>query len=289
MNGDYRSGRGPAFAGEDRAEAVQGPAQFLFTGEDQLQIDSWSALGGVTITVSGAMLGEGLQLLPFSVSTSNSGGRSVQTARFTVDSGWLQHVRVSAAASGLIFGWTFVWIRIVRGSGGTPLILGTIASGYVTASTDLYWPGGTTELPLDGAGAAYDVAIANPGAGAEFGVTVPAGARWELVAVSILLTTSAVVANRQPRLVIDDGGTIVYEAASPVAITAGLAIRLSWGAGAGGPIVADIATGGAVSSPIPNDLYLPRGYRIRSVTGALDVGDAYTTGAVLVREWQDGN
>jgi len=279
----------PDFAGLDRALAVQGPAQYLFTAEDQIQIDTLGSVANLVLTISGAMLGARLQLLPFAFTVVPTSSRSVGTTRVTVDSGWLQHIRIVVTTGAPILGQTFVWIRICRGGTTNALVLGTIASGYVTASTDLYWPGGTTQLPLDGEGAALRIAITNPAAGADWSVTVPTGARWELVSASMLYTASAVAANRQPRLTVDDGTNIVFEGPSVAAITAGLAIRESWGAGAGGPVSADITTGGAVSSGLPNDLYLEGGWRVRSSTGAIDGGDTWTAGSLYVREWLEGN
>jgi len=278
----------PEFARAPRINALQGPAQYLFTGEDALQIDSFDSAAGVTLTIAGAMLGTDLQLLPFSFTVTPTTNRVVTTVRVGVDSGWLEHIRIIVTAGAPLLGQTFVFVRICRGTLANALTLGTIASGYVTANTDLYWPGGTTQLPLDGEGWAQAVTIGNPAAGTDWSQTVPTNARWELVAASALLTTSAVVANRQPRLIADDGATPVFEAASPVAITAGLAIRESWGAGAGGPVSADILTGGAVSSGLPNDLYLPAGFRVRSATGAIDVGDQWSAIRLYVREWIEG-
>src|SRR5215470_1568071 len=264
---------GPPFADLDRPLAVQGPAQFLFTGEDVLQIDTLCSLAGVTLTITGAMLGEGLQLLPFSFTHAPNSNRTIATTRVTVDSGWLQHVRVIASAGAPLLGQCFVFIRQVRGLTTNALALARITSGYVTATTDLSYPNDAAQLPLDSEGAPLRIAVTTPAAGADFTITVPTGARWQLDTVSGLYTASAAVANRVPELVIDDGANIVFAAPTNTAITGGQTARVSWGAGAGGPI-AGANTDQTI--PLANDMYLPGGFRIRSNTALIQAADTWT-------------
>ena len=288
MNGQYRPMRGPEFAGETRDQAIQHPAPFLFTGEEAIQLDVLNSTAGVTLQISGAMLGTGLELLPFAVSMVPTSNRIVTTLRFPVDSGWLQHIRVIVTAGSPQEGNCFVFVRVCRGTLSGALVLGTLAGGYVTPNTDLYWPEGPFQKPTDGAGWPQQIGITTPGAGTDFVMTVPTNARWEIVGVSMRLTASAAVANRLPRLIIDDGSNTLFEAPAPAAITAGQAMRVSWGAGAGGPVVFDSTSPGAYSSPIPNDIYLPAGFRVLSQTGGLDVADQWAAGNMLVREWNQG-
>lgn len=274
------------FANFPRDAALQGPAQYVFLGEDQLEIDSIGSVSGVVLTISGVMLSERFELRPFSFTHTPSSNRSIVTTRVSIDSGWLEHLRIIVSTGAPIFGQVFVAARICRGGTSNALVLGTIATGYVTANTDVAWPEFENLLPLDGAGAPRSITVSNPAAGSEWSQVVPTGARWKIVAVVAQLVTSAAVATRSVRLFLDDGANVFF--ATPAAATqaAGATVAYSYGDGAGGPITADAAF---IEAPLPNDCYLLGGFRIRSKTANIDVGDQYSLITLLVQEWQEGN
>jgi len=269
-----------------RETILQGPGQFVFTGEDALQIDSLSSLAGLVLTITGTMLGEGGLLIPFAFTHVPNSNRTVATTRVSIDSGWLQQVRVVVSTGAPLIGQCWVAVRRSRGLTAIALTTATIQTQYVTATTDLYWPGAQAQLPLDGEGAALRQAVTTPGAGADWTITVPTGARWELIAASGLFTAAVAAANRQPELIIDDGANIVFAAPTQTNITTGQVSRVSWGAGAGGPLA---GVNLDQSLPIPNDLYLPAGFRIRSNTPNINAGDTWTAINVFTREWLEGN
>lgn len=120
----------------------------------------------------------------------------------------------------------------------------------------------------------------DPAAGAEISVTVPAGETWELESVHATLVTSAVAGNRRVTLVIDDGANILAEIVAGLDHIASTTIVYSYTADAGYETVA--TRSGVIQQGIPRML-LAAGYRIRTVTDALDVGDNWV-GRVAYRK-----
>lgn len=121
---------------------------------------------------------------------------------------------------------------------------------------------------------------ADPAAGAEASVTVPAGETWELESVRVTLVASAVVANRRVRLVIDDGVNILAEIVAGLDQTATQTITYSYTADG----YETVATrSGILQQGIPRML-LGAGYRIRTITAAIDVGDNYSAPIVGYRK-----
>jgi len=267
--------------GIPREWAPQTPSPYFLSGEDALQLDVLGSQS-LTYTVSGVMLSRTLELIPFSFSFSPSTARNVtSTLRTSIGWGWLLHVQVVDSRGSSESALTFVWLRICRGTTPNAVILGTIASGYCTARQPLYWPNGIVQTATDGQGAMVVESQANPAAGADWTFAVPAGAFYRLVAVSAILTTSAVVANRQVRLLLDDGVNVYYVAPMVVNQTAGIAWRNSWGEALGGSISADPST---VSSGLPSDNDMMSAFRVRTLTGNIDVGDQWSAIRLFFRE-----
>jgi hypothetical protein len=121
-----------------------------------------------------------------------------------------------------------------------------------------------------------------PAAGAEWSITVPAGACWEVLHVSATLATSAVVANRQPQLVYrnQDGLSLaIFSSASSQA--ASLTNALQWDAGLGAAVNTT-----AIEAPISTPaIPLQAGWTVRSSAAPLDVGDQWSAIRLIVIEW----
>lgn len=121
-----------------------------------------------------------------------------------------------------------------------------------------------------------------PAAGAEFVATVPAGVIWELIGLQATLTASAVVANRQPSLLVRDADqTQLARFGQPGTVTASTGATIEWWAGLG-----MTATVGPQMSGLPAPpLVLTAGAQLRSLTGGLDAGDQWSALVLTVRQW----
>lgn len=272
--------------GFDRVTLLSQPSPFLFELEDALEIDSIGSLANVTIVVSGVMLGADGQIKPFKFLHTPASNRTLATTRQHIGSGWLLRARVAASAGTPNVGQVFVWLRTCRGLLSNAEINGVIASGYVTANTDVCYPGDQMVDPTDGAGVIRSITGSTPAAGAEIAETVPTGARWELLMFKATLITSAVVATRAVILRFDDGVNEFFRSDANfnhVASTTGV---YNFGQGLVTPLSGHV---GGLLAGLPINNRLPAGARIRTLTSAIDVGDQYSAVQYLVREWIEGN
>jgi hypothetical protein len=127
------------------------------------------------------------------------------------------------------------------------------------------------------------IAVDRPAVGLDWTTTVPAGHVWELATVFASLTSSAVVANRVPRLVVTAEGVTILDAPPAAVQAASLTRRYSW---AGYEAAYQVDTGVAV--PLP-PLVLAEGATVGSLTTALDVGDQWSAPVLyVVDSWVRG-
>lgn len=122
--------------------------------------------------------------------------------------------------------------------------------------------------------------IPNPGAGVEIDFPLPAGFDYLVEAVYFMFTASVAVANRKPMLRIRSAaGDNLHEIRDLGVVTAlaGVTYSFALGAGVNG-------TGGERTYSLPV-MDLAAGCRLMTSTAALDAGDTYTLGRVVVRQW----
>lgn len=259
-------------------------APLYLTGEDHLLVTIFNGAAGVTVTISGRTfpLG-GTRPVEFKRAFTPSTSRAASTQIIPLGDGWLLNAQVIVTAGSPIIGQTFAKMSMIRGTSAVADELYTLAADNITAQQTCAWPGSGVQGSLDGAGALRSVQGTNPAAGAECSDTVPTGARWQLHAWNANLVTSAVVANRQSTLIIDDGVNILYQAGDGANQTASTTVRHVFGEGVGfwgNP-------GGVFLGTLPTKLQLLAGWRIRTSTQAIDVGDDYGPPQMLIEEWME--
>lgn len=121
-------------------------------------------------------------------------------------------------------------------------------------------------------------AVAQPAAGSDWSVTVPAGEVWRLYCASSVLTTSSTVATRVPQFYIKDGaGNVVFKE-SPAAGQAA-SITGNWSILPG---VANQQNNGVNIAPIPSDLVLPEGFVIGVQTANIAAADQWSAIVALI-------
>ena len=109
----------------------------------------------------------------------------------------------------------------------------------------------------------------DPAAGADVSVTVPGGRVWIPQTAYYELVTDATVANRQGRLLLDDGETVFWEHQPPNTQAASLARQYVYGRGVGIP---GAIAGSLFPMPLP-EVYLFPGFRIRTTITNLQAAD----------------
>jgi hypothetical protein len=124
--------------------------------------------------------------------------------------------------------------------------------------------------------------VAAPAAGAEWSAKVPAGEIWRVLSVRALLTTSAVVANRVPALVVADASRTLLTLGAGVNQAAGLAQLYQWAKRLGATLTGQPAV--SIANALP-ELVIPEGGSIGSLTAALDAGDQYSGVVLELEQW----
>jgi hypothetical protein len=140
-------------------------------------------------------------------------------------------------------------------------------------------------LPLPSSlGVFKRVVGADPGAGAEFSMTVPTGKSWWVISVIVTLV-QGITQTPQPILVIDDGANSVFESlGSSAAQAVSTTCVYTWAGDV--QITGQVGSGAGIHSlaPLPQNLVLPPGYRIRSNTLGIGAASDYGVPAALVCE-----
>jgi hypothetical protein len=256
------------------------PAWYL-TGEDNFRLTTWGAIAGATVALEGRYIDCDGQTIAFAESQTPNSDRSAKTSVFPAREGLLFNVQLRAPAGSVLVGGVGALLELVRGREGGVQPLATLLQGYVTSNSRLAWPGSPlTPLP-SGPGRIRTILGTDPAAGIEISEVVPTGARWRVRAFAFTLVTNGNAANRTPVLTIDDGANIFYETGTNVAQT--LTQAAKYRAAIGVPLTLFGAL--SYNLPLPSDLVLAAGARIRTVTGALDPGDNYGPPVYAVEEW----
>jgi hypothetical protein len=122
----------------------------------------------------------------------------------------------------------------------------------------------------------------NPAANVECSDTVPAGSFWMLRAYSVSLAQGATQTPR-PTLIIDDGTNTLFEGVGASSIqNASVTCLYSWGPGS------TLTAGGASTTafgPIPYEMILGPGYRIRTSTAGKGANTDYGAPNLMIVEY----
>lgn len=263
-----------------------GGAPLYLTGDDALRLTVFNAAAGVTVTVSGRTLPFGeSRPTAFSRTLTPTANRAASTLFVALGDGWLLNCQVIVTSGTPLDGQTWARLSLQRGDGAIGGEHFTLASDTITVGKALAWPGGFVRGPLDGAGAIRSIGGTTPGAGAEVSESVPTGARWQLLAFKVHFLASGVAGSRRAVFIIDDGANVLYESQTDATgTTAGGNFDIVYAPGIGDFRQSQVVQA-TIGDNIPNLALLTAGFRLRTVTGALDVGDQYSAVRYWVREW----
>lgn len=262
--------------------AIATPFQFYTSGAENLRIVSVNALAGVTIVVALRMLTEAPEPQWIRFTHTPNSDRTVKQTDHALGRGFILNAITYAEGATPRIGQTFVQIEVIGGLGGATMALGTLLQGYVTSTQKLAWPGSPIQSSIDGGGVIRVVTGTAPAAGAETSETVPTGARWQLLAWSASLTTSAAAGTRRPAIEFDDGATDILRSNSVLTLNASQGGQFRWTIGAW---LETLIGAGGMGGGIPGETPLLAGHRIRTATVAMAAGDQWSAPLLLVREW----
>lgn len=263
---------------------VQPASTRYVTRDDVLELLVWVPITTTTVNLSLRYQAPDGQVLPrFETRSAVNNGATARSFVLQNAEGFL--LSASVETPGAPRGQAFVALRIRRGGGSADVTQGEyILAGYPGAIAGLSFPGSLVVSPADGRGRVRSIPVANPAAGTDWSLTVPAGVAWIIRGIVATLTTSVAVATRQASLVISDTvPTPVLISTPGLTQVASLADKYSWFNGA---ITA--AAGPAIAGGLPNELKLPAGWKFGSSTALIDAADQWSAINVAVEEFVGG-
>lgn len=131
----------------------------------------------------------------------------------------------------------------------------------------------------------FQVNGTNPAANAEITETVPVGKWWHLLSFSVSLA-QGITQTPLPCLTVDDGTDIILQIPGSTAAQAvSTTCQYTWAVGL--TLTGQIGATNAVRSmaPLPSELILGPGFRIRTVTNGIGAGTDYAAGSLYVIEY----
>jgi len=275
----------PSPAGAGRSRVVPLPTQIFLTGTENLRITSWNSQPGVQVMIQGRYFDSSGFANAFQLPHTPNTDRSSRSEQFPLNTGAIANLTVFCSAGGSRVGQTFVKVELIQGFSGFTMVLGTLVQGYISQQQTLSWPGSPISTTLDGGGYVFGFVGTLPGLGAHATQNVPTGARWELVSALTDISTSAVVANRQPFLQINAFARTTFISLTTQLYAASSIGVFSWAQHAP---VSSFFNATYAEVTIPNLLPLLAGYQIDIGALNLDAGDQIDATAYVVREWLEG-
>jgi hypothetical protein len=209
--------------------------------------------------------------------------RTLASKSYPLTEGFLLSVSVAPSAGIQGRALCFVTIGLQRGSGSFAPDVYMLATGYTSVTAPLIWPGGRYEFSQQPPGWIQKDTVGNPAAGTDWTFTVPANDRVRTMMVLAILVTSATVATRQAKLVIDDGVSNLAIIPAAAAQLASLTQIYTFSPGA--PNVGVLGT--ALQTGMMQGFTAIGGYRIRSSTDNIQAGDQWSAIALTNEHLMD--
>lgn len=264
------------------------PFQFLLLGEDTLEVAAWCSVADVAVFVQGRVLRLDNTIEPFQFTFPTLSNRIGTRNTINIGAGFILNLAVIGAGATLVPGQLFARLTIQRGQLGSRTFLGTLLQGYTTNTQTLAWPGSPIQLSTEGQGVIRQFTGTNPAPGVDIDEVVPTGARWELISIGSLLTTSAAVGNRTPILRLETAaGGILAQSIATVQTPPSNVHGYWWMQGI--PTETNILALGSGQAGLPTNPVLLAGNHILTVTLGIAAGDDWQVPDIAVREWLEGN
>ena len=263
------------------------PFQFVLDGTENLRIVSVNSASGVALTLQGRMLDSAGKIRPIRETHLPNSDRSAKTQDYAFGAGTILNLSVVATAGSPSIGQTFVIVEVIQGLSGNTQVLGTLLQGYVTTVQQLAWPGSPLQNSFDTNGVVRVITGTAPGLGQDVVVTVPVGARWQVLAFRVVLTTDAVGVTRVPLLQLSSSGIIYIRSLIDPGVPPGTVAQLvMWYPGASNPAA---FTNAASVGVIPNETFVLAGDTLIVTAANGDAGDQFGAPIYVVREWLEVN
>lgn len=268
------------------------PSPFYTVPDDQLIVDFLTLTAGLTFEITARFMQTDGRIIAIDQFFTPTSLGSVAGVQIPLGYGYLLDVAVRRSAGSPRVGQCFCRIGITRGVGATLVYVALLAQGYVALMGTLGWPGGPIRQSTEGPGFINTRNVANPGAGADWTFTVPAGLRIRPQLAFCGLTCSAAVANRIPHASVNPvAGTAAWQMGTNVAVTASQVVTLAFMGGA--TVTNDAGAGTSFGNPkgftlpLPPGLMLFQGDQMGTSTPGLQGADQYSLITLYTEEWME--
>lgn len=260
-----------------------GPPSNLYIGVDDLLNITLAGLTAASVLLEMRILTtQGIVIIDEELLTAPN-SRTPATKQFRLPEGFILSISLQSQSAALARGTLYATIGLIRSQGPAVTYTYNLAQGYIGLLSPLYWPNPRTDTPTNSAGLPAGLAQAAPAVGSDWTYTPATLLRQRVQSIAAALTTSAVVANRQVTIQVLNGANIIYQAPAPSVQAASLTVTYSFVPG-----LSSIAVlGGLVVLPLPPGLIINSTMSVRTVTGAIDVGDQWSTIKVGTEDWID--
>jgi hypothetical protein len=178
-------------------------------------------------------------------------------------------------------GQTYVNLAIVRGTPANPIMSRVLCADYLTTALQPGWPLGRVLSAVEGSGFVRQVTGVVPSLGVFPMLAVPAGGRWRIRNCWVQLTTDGTAGNRQAVLYVEVPAQQSFQIGAGAVQLPNSAAIYSF---APGLPLASVQFAG-VLAPIPPDLVLGVGGRLRMNAAGGAPGDQWTAITALIEEW----
>lgn len=254
---------------------------FYINNEDELRVGVQTTVAGLVVGVSGMMCNEYGEYSKFTVTVAPTSDRVETVVQNNIGAGWILHARAHLISGTIGSKQVYVNANIVSNTGTPAVPMFVLLSGYLDNTFQPSFPYGDLHSPVEGKGNLRVISGTDQAAGSDITETVPANVRWSLLTFEAAFVASAAVANRRVSLRLDDGTNEFYKVESHADVTAGQTRTFTMYQ-TGLPSNGNNIT---FYLPLPIGIHLLPGFRIRTVTSAIDAGDNWGQPFFLVEEW----
>jgi hypothetical protein len=178
-------------------------------------------------------------------------------------------------------GMTFLRVFLTDPALGNGQPSYSLFADYVTNQQSPAHPNGRVLAPTEGPGLLRTFTGLPPALGAEWVINPPFNIRWRVMVINAFLTTSAVVANRTPRMTANFFAASIFQSGGTVLQPASKQYGYAWSTGL------DFTFDGInrVVEPLPDNFFVNNNGLFASFTNGLDPGDQWTAPVAFVEEW----
>ena len=189
--------------------------QFYVRMEDEICLSVFTTTASLTVTLNGILLDLDGDAKPFNLIVNPTSDGVRTSKRVRIGPGFVLYCQPTLAGGTPAVGNTTVLVEVVQSDNATGPVVKQVLFGSLTAGGFYPYTDVANTVTVSGTVTASQVYVptlvtqADPAAGADFTITCPASTVWQVQELFFRMTTSATVANRNVRLTVKTGATVL--------------------------------------------------------------------------------